>query len=69
MSAMRSEALAVVRDQLTTAANAKKCHSCGCFHQTVTALRELPETAEIRDLFFRAWLRRSRRSATTVSAA
>lgn len=51
MSALRSDALAVVREQLATAAAAKKCHSCGCFHQTVAALRELPETEDIRDVF------------------
>lgn len=48
---VRSQALSVVREQLTTAASAKKCHSCGCFHQTVAALAELRETEEIREFF------------------
>lgn len=38
MSALRSESLAVVRDQLATATAAKKCHSCGCLRSTVAAL-------------------------------
>ena len=31
-------ALGVVREQLAEATAAKKCHSCGCLHQTVAAL-------------------------------
>lgn len=34
----RGRALAIVREQLGEAARARKCHSCGCFHQTVAAL-------------------------------
>lgn len=48
---VRSEALSVVREQLGAAVGAKKCHSCGCFHQTVTALADLRQTEEIREFF------------------
>ena len=35
-----SRALDVVRDQLRNAAAAKKCHPCGCLHQTLDALAD-----------------------------
>jgi tetrahydromethanopterin S-methyltransferase subunit A len=34
----REEALRIIREQLTEAVSARKCHSCGCLHQTVDAL-------------------------------
>ena len=34
-------ALPVVAEQLAAATAARKCHSCGCLHQTVTALAVL----------------------------
>lgn len=52
MTTTRSDALAVVREQLLTAAATKKCHSCGCLHQTVAALRDGPERLdELADVF------------------
>lgn len=55
----RSAALKVVREQLAEAAEAKKCHGCGCLHKTVEALEgteagrgELaPALAEARRVF------------------
>jgi tetrahydromethanopterin S-methyltransferase subunit A len=38
-------ALAIVRDEIAVATGAKKCHACGCFHQTVAAL-EATEAAK-----------------------
>lgn len=57
---MRSAALTVVREQLDAAAAATKCHACGCFQQTVTALRtseiggELTETLSKAESTFTA---------------
>ena len=34
----RTRALAVVREQLTAATEARKCYGCGCLHKTVEAL-------------------------------
>lgn len=56
-----TEALAVVREQLAEAAAARKCHGCGCLHQTVEALEgteagrgELaPALADARRVFIR----------------
>src|SRR5512139_65491 len=33
----RSDALAIVSEQLAEATDAKKCHACGCFHAAVAA--------------------------------
>lgn len=44
-------ALAVVREQLAEATAAKKCHACGCFQQTVTALRATGAAGELADAF------------------
>ena len=53
------DALAVVKEQLSAATAARKCHGCGCLHQTVEALAttdaargELaPTLAEARRVF------------------
>jgi tetrahydromethanopterin S-methyltransferase subunit A len=45
---MSSHALTIVRGQLATATATKKCHACGCFQQTVAALRTGPVAAELR---------------------
>lgn len=37
-----ARALAVIREQIDEGTAAKKCHSCGCFRQTVTALAATP---------------------------
>ncbi len=59
MTTSRSEALAIVYEQLAEATAAKKCHACGCFHaavaafaQTEAARRELaPALARARETF------------------
>ena len=44
-------ALDVVREQLAEATAAKKCHACGCFQQTVTALRANGAAGELAETF------------------
>lgn len=46
---MRSAALTIVREQLDAATAAAKCHACGCFQQTVTALRATEAAEELAD--------------------
>ena len=38
----QARALAVVREQLAAATEARKCHGCGCLHKTVEALASTP---------------------------
>lgn len=47
---IRKRALTVVREQLTEATAARKCHSCGCLQQTVSALSVSPLAPELRDV-------------------
>ena len=46
----RPDALAVVRDQLATAAAATKCHACGCLRQTLRALADTSARGELADI-------------------
>ena len=46
---MRADALTVVREQLDAATAAAKCHACGCFQQTVTALRASEAADELAE--------------------
>lgn len=51
---MRSAALTIVREQLHAATDATKCHACGCFQQTVTALRATEVGPDLTDTLARA---------------
>lgn len=51
---MRAAALTIVREQLDAATAAAKCHACGCFQQTVTALRATEVGDELADTLAKA---------------
>ena len=51
---MRSAALTIVSEQLDAATAAAKCHACGCFQQTVTALRATEAADALADTLAKA---------------